>query len=308
NNDNTCWGVTNVSRHTEQGSVACYPDVCRGLMFNQTAMQQLSTPNTNDWTTTSGMGIQLSALTKCKVKWSIQSTPVVPSQSRWDALIDVYVYPVAQPLPTATPKYDISIFQMVMDANYYGPTYTSEHGCPITIGGIQYAVIVDESDGFNVFNAAGGHYILMLCRPSAPNDGLPANSLWGQQNVTHDVAAICRYWQQSNPLDDNGNPVKNGHTGVNITSPLLTSAMFLNAINYGFEVDFVHNTADSFVTGHGTQILMQNEVTSPPGVTVAPNFSITGTSFAHGSKLTVNMTSGTFPARNFGTAPWLYDN
>src|SRR6185312_2470540 len=115
------------------------------------------------------------------------------------------------------------------------------------------------------------------------------------------------YFQQSNPLDDNGNPVKNGHTGAVVTSPLITSSMFLNAINYGFEVDYVHSNADSFVTGHGTQILMQNEVTSPPGVTVAPNFSVTGSSFAHGSKLTVNMTSGTFPARNFGTAPWLYD-
>ena len=258
-NDQTCWGVTNVSRHTEQGSVACYPSVVRGWNGNGDVMTSLSTGGGSDWTTKSGMGIQLSALTKCKIKWGIQKVPTTPVVTRWDALCDVYLHTTATPsFSVFPPKVDISIFQMVMDANYYGPTYASEHGAKVTIGGVQYAVIVDESDGFNNFNSAGGHYILMLCRPTSATDGLASNSLWGQNLLTHDMAAILTYWQQSNPLDDSGQPVKNGATGVNITSPLFDSSLFLTAVNAGFELDFSQTTSDSWVTNQFA-VAMQGE-------------------------------------------------
>lgn len=254
-NDQTCWGVTGVTVNTEQGGIGCYPAVSRG--FAQEIVNDLGP----SYTTSVGMGIQLSALTKCHIGVNLKQVPSVPALSRWDYLIDNYLFTVAEPAAAAyPPQIDISIFQTCMDNGFYGSSYSSLNGFEITIAGVQYAAIVDWSAGSG-FHQPGGHYILLFCRPTGPTDGLATNSLWGQLNLVHDLGAIMTYFSQSNPLDDSGHPIKNA-AGTTITSPLITSSLFINAVNAGPEIDFTASSTDSWIT-QDFWVAMQSEPDGP---------------------------------------------
>ena len=54
-------------------------------------------------------------------------------------------------------------------------------------------------------------------------------------NSRIDIMAIINYLRQSNPLDDNGNPLVTA-TGATVTSPLITDDLYLNAVNAGWEI------------------------------------------------------------------------
>src|SRR5690348_5897979 len=44
-----------------------------------------------------------------------------------------------------------------------------------------------------------------------------------------------------------------------------------------------------------------------PGFTAQSGFSVTAASFSHDQPMVVSRTSGTWAARQYGTAPWIYD-
>jgi len=86
-NNQDCWGITN-SRATDVGAyipvIACH----RGWM-ESAAMAALSTPGTNDWTTKSGLGIAVGALTKAKLHWA---TPRRRPQFAMGCAEDIYFH------------------------------------------------------------------------------------------------------------------------------------------------------------------------------------------------------------------------
>jgi hypothetical protein len=59
---------------------------------------------------------------------------------------------------------------------------------------------------------------------------------------------------QSNPVDDAGNALVNASTGTKVTSPLIASDLYLNAINSGWEID----DGTTFTT-KGFCVAMQSE-------------------------------------------------
>ncbi len=263
-NDNTCWGVNGFTQLTEQGTINCYPEWWRGWCGNETIMAAFGASSggggsDTSWTVSSGMGVQLSSLTNCKVAWG-SVTSLVPVTSRVDALTDVYFHPTNTPPATSFPPYsDLSIFTWLIDNGFYESTITSGNGAPVTISGVQYMVTVDNPAGSGFIN--GGRYIQMFTRPTSVLDGLGTNSMWGQLHVIHDLGAILAFWQQSNPKDDNNNPIKN-YSGTTITSAVLPSTLYLNAINNGYEVDFVSSSSD-YITSTQGWVAMQGESNGP---------------------------------------------
>ncbi len=234
-NSASCWGVTTTAT-TDRFGIGSYPDVSRGWDNNQTTMNQLSTPGTNDWTTKSGMGIAVTALSKARVHWAF-SAPATPT--RWNALIDIYFHTTNSPDATAFyPQLDLMIDQALADEAYSASTYysdlaSSSHATQVTIGGTPYTVYIDNPS--QVFNQPGGHTIALFNLPNAFASG-NNNPTWGTTDAVTDVAAIIKYFMQSNPVDDSGAPLMNA-TGTVITSPLITPNLYLNAINAGFEIN-----------------------------------------------------------------------
>ncbi len=155
--------------------------------------------------------------------------------SRWDALMDVFFHTMQLPQQDATgwyPQVDLQIIQSQVDSGYYAAMMASHHAFNITLGGNRYSAVIDT---FGPFNQSGGHTITMFSRPNAWADG--TGTFWGATSQTHDLQAIINYWLQSHPVDDNGNPIKNG-AGTTVTAPLLNPAWYLTAVNGDFEIDY----------------------------------------------------------------------
>jgi hypothetical protein len=258
-NGATCWATSSTTTNTS-ANVSSYPNVHRGWTNNATLMQAQSSsgyPNTPNWTTLSGMGIQASALTKAHVKWDItvpSTATATTTSSRWNALIDVYLHESSQggANPSSVngvawpPKVDIQIMQMIMDqpltgqpaatSGFYASTMTSAHYFVKTFSGVTYIGAIDMSGAYNVFNSTGGHTITMMVTPTMPTNPSTSKALlWGQTSVVHDVDAIISWFSQSNPLDDSGNSIKNA-SGVTVSSPVIDPTWYLTAINAGFEI------------------------------------------------------------------------
>ena len=244
-NSAACWGVTTTST-SERYGVGSYPHVTRGWENNQTTMNQLSTPGTNDWTTQSGMGISVTALTKARVHWAFNAAAL---PNRWEGLMDIYFHKT--PTPAASmfyPQLDLMVDQAGNDQispPYYGALLISNHASQVTIGGNTYMTYVDNPG--QVFNQTGGHTIEMFMVPTI------STAMWGSADAVTDVAAIIQFWMQSNPLDDAGKPMVNA-AGVTITTAMITPDLYLNAINAGFEID----TGTAFATT-AFCVAMQNE-------------------------------------------------
>lgn len=260
-NSPTCWGTDVPTATTERGGVGSYPNAQRGWSNNGTLMQALSTPGTNDWTTKSGMGVSVTALTKSKVKWAFEApnntnttTNVNNNTARWLALMDIYFHKTNNPSYTQFPPVvDLMINPAQADqvfgsgtkGTYYGYQLGTSNSFSITLGGNTYFAYVDLPSE-NVFHSTGGHTIHLFQVPVyGPN--------WGVKQSVTDVKAIIDYFMQANPKDNSGNPIKNA-SGQVITSPLITSDLYLNAINAGFEIDI-----GTTYKVHDFCVAMQNE-------------------------------------------------
>lgn len=259
------WQFTS-TKTTETDTPYGGPNASRGWVDNGAILQALGA----DWTTKSGMGIQISALTKCHVKWNISTpTPVASTApgSRWDALIDTYFHTVANPPATAYyPEADLQIMQMGMDAyfadqaaensGYYAWLYnTSKSKFRKTIGGNTYAGAIQ----LGTFNQPGGVTITLFPDPFM-GDGSGSSLLWGQQNMVHDLGSIIQWLATpTGPLDDSGNAVKNS-SGVAYTGPILNPAWFITVVSAGFEVDFgAGSGANATWATNDFWVSMQNE-------------------------------------------------
>jgi hypothetical protein len=249
-NSEQCWGVT-TNGTTERGGVGSYPTVTRGWAV--AALSSLSTPGTNDWTTTAGMGIAVTQLTKAKVSWAFTApttkTADLVDPPRWMALMDIYFHKTPTPAATDWPPFlDLMINQALVDAQVGATTFfalvaSASNPSTVTIGGITYLVYIDEK-GEDGFHKVGGHNIHLLQLPTQYTNN--TGTIWGVQTKTvTDVGAIIAYFSQSSPRNDAGAVLKNA-AGAPITSPLITPDLYLNAINAGWEIDvgtkFTNNT------------------------------------------------------------------
>jgi len=250
-----CWGVTTTTT-TEQYNITSAPEVQRGWSQNGATLGSLSTAGTNNWTTTAGMGIAVTALTKAKVTWSFNA-----AAGRYDMLLDTYFHTVDNPPYSAFyPSTDLMITYAIDDqvlngVSYYGSVASASHATLITIGGVQFTVYVDNPS--QVFNQPGGHTIWMAIGPTTLSTGNPGLQNWGTSGVTVDLAAIIKYWMQSNPKDDAGNPVLNA-SGATITTPMIASNLYLTETAGGFEIDY----GTQFTTT-GFCVSLQNEPDCP---------------------------------------------
>jgi len=254
-NDENCWGVT-TSAISDTGAIGSYPSVTRGWSQNATIMQQ---QGGNSWTVKSGMGIPVSQLTKAKVHWSFKAPTT--SGIRWLGLMDNYFHSTNSPSPSQFPPVvDLMVDQSIADqvvngSTYYGLVAQQDHGTTITISGVQYVVYIDDSDE-SAYHSAGGHTIHLFRTPSAFTTNTPL-AIWGTNNGVTDLAAIVKFFMQSNPKDDNGQPLKNA-SGSTVTSPLISSSLYFNSINAGWEID--DGTA---FTNTGFCVAMQSEADCP---------------------------------------------
>ena len=233
-NSQSCWGVTTTAT-TDRFGIGSYPSVTRGWTQNATYLGPLSTPGTYDWTTKSGMGIAVTALTKARVHWAFTAPP---SPNRWSALMDIYFHKTNAPNPSMFyPQLDLMVEPSIADqlnsngSTYYGTVITGNRGTQVTIGGNTYSVYVDNPS--QVFNQPGGHTIEMFMTPNSVTN--PGQTIWGSNDSVTDVAAIIKFWMQTNPKDDKGNVIVN--SAGNPVGQVITPDLFLNVINAGFEID-----------------------------------------------------------------------
>ncbi|HUN71746.1 MAG TPA: Calx-beta domain-containing protein [Steroidobacteraceae bacterium] len=251
-----CWGVTTTST-VDNGSPGSYPNVTRGWSSNDGVMQQLSDPGTNDWTTKSGMGISVTALTQATAHWAF-SAPT--TGTRWMGLMDIYFHKTNNPDYTQFPPYtDLMVDQALQDqvfdgTTFYADTAQQDNATTVTLGGVQFVIYIDDTseDSFH----KGGHTIHLFELPTAFSSN-NANPVWGSQDSRIDIKAIIDYLRQSNPVDDAGHPLKTA-TGATVTSPLITDDLYLNAVNAGWEII----TGTPF-TNTSFCLAMQNEPACP---------------------------------------------
>jgi hypothetical protein len=236
-NNAGCWGVTTTATQ-DVGTPRSYPSVTRGWSQNGNVLVPLSTPGTNDWTTKSGLGISVTRLTKAKIHWSF-SAPTT-SGLRWMGLQDIYFHDTPTPAYTDWPPLvDLMIDQALGDqvvnsSTFYALVAQESNATTVTLGGNTYLIYVDNP-GESTYHQSGGHTIHLFNLPTSFTSG-SANPLWGTMNAVNDVAAIVKYLMQSQPLDDAGKPLRNAGGSV-ISSPLISSSLYLNAINSGWEID-----------------------------------------------------------------------
>ena len=235
-----CWGVTTAAT-TERFGIGSSPSVQRGWSQNGATLSALSDPGTNDWTTKSGMGIRVTALTKDMVHWAFTGPAVYPA-SRWDALIETDFHQTNDPPYTAYYPYtQLMVTQAISDqvlagnGSYYGTVVAANHGTQVTIAGTTYTVYVDNPK--QKFNQTGGHTIWMAVPPTTLSTGNSKLAMWGSMDAVTDLGALIQFWMQSNPVDDTGAPIQNA-AGEAIVSPLITSDLYVNQTIAGFEIDY----------------------------------------------------------------------
>ncbi len=241
-NSEQCWGVT-TSATTERNAVTSYPSVTRGWSQNGTIMQQLSTSGTADWTTKSGMGLQVSQLTKANIVWGFEAP--TSTGSRWLGLMDIYFHNKSNPAYTEFPPVvDLMLDQAIMDqvltsgtpnqTSYYAQVAKLRNATTVTLGGQKYLIYVD-SPGEAAYHSSGGHTIHLFMLPTTYTDS--TGPAWGARGkTTHDLKAIIDYFRQANPKNDAGTALLFA-SGSPVTAPLITDSLYLNSINAGWEID-----------------------------------------------------------------------
>jgi hypothetical protein len=253
-----CWGVTDTASVDTDGPHS-YPSVTRGWSQNGAVMQALSTPGTSDWTTKSGMGIAVTALTKAKIHWSFEAPTT--AGLRWMALQDIYFHTAPTPPYVDFPPFiDLMIDQglgdqVVNSTTYYSLVSQESHATTVTIGNNTYLIYIDNP-GEVSYHVPAGHDVHLFNLPTAFTSG-NGNPLWGVMDDVKDLAPIVKYLMQSHPVDDAGKPLYNA-SGVEITKPLISPDLYLTAINSGWEID----TGKTFTTT-GFCVAVQNEPDCP---------------------------------------------
>lgn len=261
-NSEGCWGVTTGQTSPNDQAVYSYPNVSRGWTQNATPMQKLSTAGTNDWTTKSGMGIQLAALTKAKIHWAVVKGDAPASRAL--GLMDIYFHATANPKPSEfPPKVDLMVDQWLSDqpftccnaTTYYDYNAQQAKGTTITVGAEHYVVYIDSPDEA-AYHQSGGHTIHVFRQPTSFPNNKAAGPNWGLTDARTDLKALIAYFSQAAPLDDKGNQLVNA-AGAKVGA-LFSSAYYLTAINAGTEI-----TAQPVFTTTAFCVSMQNEAECP---------------------------------------------
>jgi len=266
----SCWGVRTTTA-AEHNGVGSYPHVARGWSLNGTLLQALSTtgfPQAPDWTTRSGLGLQVAALRKAHVGWSM----IVPQRpnadnrvSRWNALMDVYFHALANPPASAwPPQIDLQIMQMLMDSplghqaarasGYFALTLARNHAFVKTISGVTYAGVIDSAH----YHQQGGHTVTLMATPTMYTDPDAAGLLWGRPSMTHDLGGIIAWLAAADPLDDRGEPIHFAD-GSTVHAPVIDRSLYLSAVNAGFEIDFGTPPDDNQWTTTDFWVAVQDE-------------------------------------------------
>jgi hypothetical protein len=229
-NSERCFGVTTTAT-VERGSVGSYPHIVRGWMQSEGDMRGTS------WTRSSGMGIAVTKLKKANVHWAFTAAPT--PGARWMALLDVYFHKSAAPNANEFPPFvDLMIDQALADqivntTTYYSLVAGQSHPATVTLGPNKYLVYVDNS-GEASYHKPGGHTIHLFQLPTAVTDSV--GPLWGASDARTSLDAIVKYFMQAGPKDDDGNPLHDA-SGAEISTPLISPDLFLNAVNAGWEID-----------------------------------------------------------------------
>jgi hypothetical protein len=177
--------------------------------------------------------------------------------------MDIYFHKTPSPnYQEFPPVVDLMINQALGDrpnadyGSWYAIVTTGDHAAKsVTIGGTSYVVYVDDG-GETAYHQTGGHTIHLFEHPTAysqPGTGVR----WGVQDGRHDLKVIIDYFRQSNPKDDAGQPLKFAN-GANITTPLITDDLYLNAVNAGWEID-----TGTVFTNTAFCVSLQNEPDCP---------------------------------------------
>lgn len=259
-NSADCWGVTTTHNSPSDQQVYSYPNNTRGWTQNQDAMQALG----SNWTTKSGMGIQLGSLTKAKIHWAL--TKVNAPTARALGLMDIYFHATANPAPTEfPPKIDLMIDQWLSDqpftccnaTTYYDYNAQKAKAQTITLGAEQYVLYIDSPDEAQ-YHQTGGHTIHLFRQPTSyPNNATAkAGPNWGLTDATTDLKAIIAFLSQATPMNDAGKQI-NDATGKFVGS-LFPSTLYLTAINAGPEI-----TALTTYTNTAFCVSVQGEADCP---------------------------------------------
>jgi hypothetical protein len=187
-NSERCWGID--ANHTDPGAagnVKSYPDVQRGWGIGTAGF-----PNAQH-----GLAIQVSQLTKAKVRWSMQA----PNSGRTWALWDVYFHENATPSADKAPV-NLMIQQRIVDSSMWMQNQSAGWK-KVTIAGVTFrekletATVSSTRSRIQLFVDGGSGAVL------------------GRDDMTLDLKAVIDYYVQQGQL---------------------RSSDFLTSIQAGFEI------------------------------------------------------------------------
>jgi len=272
----SCWGINMDMPTNSSNSYWSAPLVTRGFSFGYSKPlianggNLVSTLNSTYAGSATPCPAGGTSSSVC-VKWAM-SVPGVASQtsindsthtySNWNALLDIYFHDTANPSnSTYKAKFDLQIYQMVMDWVSSGPNWSNwivgvawgnRPYTTKTIGGVTYLVAVNMQDPgtyeYGNSNAWVGYsggtldMVSMFVLPTIPTGS--SSYLWGSPSVTHDVGGIIKWLSTTETrngvtgiFDDAGVLLKDyQRSGRNITTPLISPSLYLTGLNAGFEV------------------------------------------------------------------------
>ena len=276
-NSASCWSINQSEpTNTEVAGNPTYwnaPVATRGFSQGPVTLMtpsgglQVSTLNTEYNTATTPCPSSGASQSVC-AKWTM-SVPGVSANSvantstnfytTWDALMDIYFHPVAQPAVFAVTSFDLQIYQMLMDFQASGSPAWADfifgqgHYTTKTISGVQYYVNVNMGDpgsegaGWVGRNSGGTYNCVSLVPVSSTPTTLTAGNtgsyLWGVPSVVHDVGGIIQWLSTTTTMngttgihDDAGNLLYDNVRHANVTTALLNPAHYLTGFNPGYEV------------------------------------------------------------------------
>jgi hypothetical protein len=155
------------------------------------------------------------------------------------ALIDVYLHKSAAPSAKEFPPFvDLMIDQALADqivntTTYYALVAGQSNATTVTLGPNRYLVYVDNP-GETSYHQSGGHTIHLFQLPTSVTDTV--GPMWGASDARTSIDSVVKYFMQTSPKDDAGHTLKNA-AGAEISTPLISPDLFLNAINVGWEID-----------------------------------------------------------------------
>jgi len=232
-------------------NIGSYPSVSRGYNAVDASLQ-------GTHVTDVGMGVQVSALTKCDVTTAFK-TPTTLGGSRWDLLEDVYFHTSATPAGTSAwpPQVDLQVFLALMDNTdaYFAVSVAMKHPSYKTFNGVRYMITVDDPGGAG-FHQPSGHIVQVFVPPFGTPTG--GSQLWGQGSATVPLALLIAWLSKPNPTDDAGAIIKNA-LGQTVNYACIDPSWYLTAVNAGPEIAWLNNPASNGFTCTGFNVSMQNE-------------------------------------------------